>query len=755
MASLPFVGTLESDDDVDQLDNDSDSEEETEKSVRRSRTKKKGNLSFDDDFKFISGGGLEDSNEDPWNLDAAIRFAKHKQESNSNSSSLQDKIVKRRELKKQRKSEKENLLSQTIVGEEDDIKNQSKGKQEKEMEGNGVNNIDNSMQHSDDEDSTSEDEETIDKVIEKKNKFFEEPPPQLKHQNFATMNLSRPLLKAINELGFNHPTPIQASTVPVALMGKDICACAATGTGKTAAYMLPILERLIYRPQQSAMTRVLILTPTRELAIQVHSVTKTLSKHTNIQVCLATGGLDSKIQEAALRKGPDIVIATPGRLVDHLHNTPSFSLQTVEIIVLDEADRMLDENFKDQMEEIVKLSPRGRQTMLFSATMTDEVEELATLSLNQPVRLFVDNNTDVAHNLRQEFVRIRNNREEDRLAIVTALCSRTFQEHCLVFLQTKNLAHRLRIVLGLLGLNVEELHGNLTQLQRLEALRKFKAGEVDILLATDLASRGLDIVGVKTVINASLPPTMKQYIHRVGRTARAGRSGRSVSLVGEKERKLLKEIVKSAKTPVKSRIVPPEVIEKYKGKIQGLDKDLKDILKQESEEKELRISEMEMNKARNLIEHEEEIFSRPPRVWFQSKADLKRKSDKAPNDPASKKSKQDKKKKNTANISESEEDKKKRKEAEFITREAKRSRKKKRLHAFPPDKPDLKLKGKSSKTKATNSGSSSRLKAFDKELTDTSKKALKTFRKSSTPDEAKKFKKNPGRFKSKKRYKRR
>ncbi|XP_020611155.1 probable ATP-dependent RNA helicase DDX27 isoform X2 [Orbicella faveolata] len=593
-------------------------------------------------------------------------------------------------------------------------------------------------------------------ITEKKRKFFEEPPPQVMHQTFTTMNLSRPLLKAINDLGFSHPTPIQTSTIPVALMGKDICACAATGTGKTAAYMLPILERLIYRPQQASVTRVLILTPTRELAIQIHSVTKALSKHTNIQVCLATGGLDGKSQEAALRKGPDIVIATPGRLVDHLHNTPSFNLQTVEIIVLDEADRMLDENFKDQMEEIMKLSPRGRQTMLFSATMTDEVEELVSLSLNQPVRLFVDNNTDVAHNLRQEFVRIRSNREEDRLAIITALCSRTFNEHCLIFLQTKTSAHRLRIILGLLGLNVEELHGNLTQLQRLEALRKFKAGEVDILVATDLASRGLDILGVKTVINANLPPTLKQYIHRVGRTARAGRSGRSVSLVGEKERKLLKEIVKLAKTPVKSRIVPTEVIEKYKSKIQGLEKDLKEILKQESEEKELRISEMEMNKARNLIEHEEEIFSRPPRVWFQSKADLKRKSDKAANGPASKKSKNENKKGRIAvSANENEEDKKKRKEMEFIAREVKRSKKKKRLHAFPPDKPDFNSKGKSSKTKSAAAAGGSRLKAFDKELTDTSKKALKTFRQSSRPDDSKKFKKSPGRFKSKKRYKRR
>nr|XP_058971698.1 uncharacterized protein LOC131798044 [Pocillopora verrucosa] len=164
MASLPFVGTLDSDDDVDQLDNESDSEEETEEIVRSSRTKKKGSSSFDNDFQFLSGEGFEDGNEDPWNLDAAIRFAKHKQESNNNSSSLQDKIVKRRELKKQRKSEKENIQRQAIVGEEDGVKNLSEGKQEKEVKRNGVNNIDNSIQHSDDEDSSSEDEETIDKV---------------------------------------------------------------------------------------------------------------------------------------------------------------------------------------------------------------------------------------------------------------------------------------------------------------------------------------------------------------------------------------------------------------------------------------------------------------------------------------------------------------------------------------------------------------------------------------------------------------
>jgi ATP-dependent RNA helicase DDX27 len=209
--------------------------------------------------------------------------------------------------------------------------------------------------------------------------------------------------------------------------------------------------------------------------------------------------LDSKSQEAALRNQPDVIIATPGRLVDHLLNAPTFNLQTVEILILDEADRMLDEHFMEQMNEIIKLCPQTRQTMLFSATMTDNVQELVRLSLNKPVKLFVDSNIDVADNLQQEFVRIRQKMEDSRPAVITALCCRSFKEQCLVFFQTKRLCHRMRVVFGLLGLKVEELHGSLSQIQRLEALQKFKDGEVDYLLATDLAARGLDITGVKTV----------------------------------------------------------------------------------------------------------------------------------------------------------------------------------------------------------------------------------------------------------------
>ncbi|KAK2559724.1 putative ATP-dependent RNA helicase DDX27 [Acropora cervicornis] len=528
MAALPFVGTLDSDEEVQQVDDETESEDEQTKPVKKAKKKKKGKSDvFQDGFNLFSGE-TEDGNKDPWNFDAAINLLKKRQISTFQTS-LQDKISKRRDDKR-----KSTMLLIIIM-----------------------------------------------KITK-----------TMKVRILAVKKAAQKMMKKQTR---EEKEIFSRTTTP----------------RKTAAYMLPILERLIYRPQNTTVTRVLVLAPTRELAIQVHSVSQALAKHTNIQICLATGGLDSKNQVALLRRGPDIVIATPGRLVDHLHNAPTFSLHTVEIIVLDEADRMLDENFQDQMEEIIKLSPGGRQTMLFSATMTDEVEELANLSLNQPVRLFVDNNTDVAYNLRQEFVRIRNNRENDRLAIVTALCSRNFDEHCLIFMQTKHSAHRLRIILGLLGLN------------RLEALRKFKEGQVDILVATDLASRGLDILGVKTVINTTLPPTLKQYIHRVGRTARAG-----------------------------------QVIDKYKSKIEGLEKDVKAILKQEGEEKELRVSEMQVSKARNLIEHEKEIFSRPPRVWIQSKRDTKRKA------------------------------------------------------------------GKSSKS----AGVVSRFKAFDKELTDTSKNALKAFR---------------------------
>lgn len=235
---------------------------------------------------------------------------------------------------------------------------------------------------------------------------------------------------------------------------------------------------------------------------------------------------------------------------------------------------MLDEYFAEQMKEIVKSCSRSRQTMLFSATMSEQVKDLVSISLQKPVKIFVNTNQTVAYNLRQEFIRIREEKEEDREPILAALVCRTFHDHCMVFVQTKKQAHRLHILLGLLGMRAGELHGNLTQQQRLESLKKFKEDQIDILIATDVAARGLDIFGVKTVINFVMPITTEHYIHRVGRTARAGRAGVSVSLAGERERKIVKDIIKNSESQIKNRIIPPEIIEKYRKRCVALEPEI-------------------------------------------------------------------------------------------------------------------------------------------------------------------------------------
>uniref|UniRef100_A0A914KQ93 RNA helicase n=1 Tax=Meloidogyne incognita TaxID=6306 RepID=A0A914KQ93_MELIC len=425
--------------------------------------------------------------------------------------------------------------------------------------------------------------------------FFEKSSDQLEQKvsSFDELNLSRPILKAILECGFQLPTPIQAACIPVALAGRDICACSATGTGKTAAFMLPIFERLLYKPQgKRPTTRVLVLVPTRELAIQVFQVSKRLAKYTSVEMCLVAGGLDVRAQEAALRMGLDVVIATPGRLIDHLHNSPNFSLLDIEVLVLDEADRMLEEQFMEQLSEIIKLCARNRQTMLFSATLSEAVEDLARLSLDKPIKLFVNENTDVALNLRQEFVRIRGGNEEEnslREAMVAALVARNFSERTIIFVRTKHECERLCILLALMGLKTGQLHGGLNQVQRVQALHSFrKQTDVKILCATDLAARGLDIEGVMTVINMHMPNTIKNYIHRVGRTARAGKTGRAISMIGENDRKLAKEILKEKTTNssnIIQRSIPPEIINLFLKQIKQLESSIEKLIEDEKIEK--------------------------------------------------------------------------------------------------------------------------------------------------------------------------
>ncbi|XP_068639904.1 DEAD-box ATP-dependent RNA helicase 28 [Aristolochia californica] len=444
------------------------------------------------------------------------------------------------------------------------------------------------------------------------------------HANsFMELNLSRPLLKACEALGYHKPTPIQAACIPLALTGRDICGSAITGSGKTAAFTLPVLERLLFRPKRIPAIRVLVLTPTRELAVQVHSMTEKLAQFTDIRCSLVVGGLSLKVQEAALRSMPDIVVATPGRIIDHLRNSQSVGLEDLAVLILDEADRLLELGFSAEIRELIHLCPKRRQTMLFSATMTEEIDELVKLSLTKPLRLSADPSTKRPATLTEEVVRIRANREGNQEAVLLALCTKTFTNKVIIFSGTKQAAHRMKILFGLTGLKAAELHGNLTQIQRLDALELFRKQEVDFLIATDVAARGLDIIGVQTVINFACPRDITSYVHRVGRTARAGREGCAVTFVTDNDRSLLKGIAKRAGSKLRSRIVADLSIAKWIRTIDQMEEQVAAVLQEEREERALRKAEMEAAKAENMIEHKEEIFSRPKRTWFATEKEKK------------------------------------------------------------------------------------------------------------------------------------
>ncbi|GMS99519.1 hypothetical protein PENTCL1PPCAC_21694 [Pristionchus entomophagus] len=615
------------------------------------------------------------------------------------------------EMKNVRKYLKKSQQSSTL---EDKIA----AERERLREENGEEDVDESKMMELDEDLEQLEVDAKDRLREKQKTgrtkgtkeqeafFSQEDEDDLMPTTFEELMLSRPTLKAISAAGFTEPTPIQARTIPVALAGRDICACAATGTGKTGSFVIPIVERLLHRSRASPSTRVLVLVPTRELAIQVFQVFRKLSVHSQLDICLCAGGLDLKTQEAALRASPDVVVATPGRLLDHLHNTPTFTLSTIEVLVLDEADRMLEEAFKEQMGEIIKMCAKQRQTLLFSATMTDQIDELASMSLQKPVRIFINENTDTALKLRQEFIRLRAGHEKDRESIVAALVTRTFSDRTLVFVRTKRECQRVQILLGLLGLKTAQLHSSLTQTQRVEALAKFRRAEIDCLICTDLASRGLDIEQVHTVLNMHMPRTLKSYIHRVGRTARAGKAGRSISLVTEDDRKLLKEIVKSnADRAMKQRLVAPEVVQAYKDKIEGLEESIEKIEEDEKVEKQLRIAEQEQKNVELKLNGEK--TEREGRVWFKKPTELDRMKKKAERKRVAKEEHRKQMAERTP------EDRAAERTAAFQARKIKRDKKPQRMRAVVEDE-DRPRGGKQGGKKRASSSFTSSLTSIDK-----------------------------------------
>ncbi|XP_074638446.1 putative ATP-dependent RNA helicase DDX47 isoform X1 [Acropora palmata] len=353
---------------------------------------------------------------------------------------------------------------------------------------------------------------------------------------FESLGVIDVLCEACQQLGWKTPTKIQREAIPVALEGKDIIGLAETGSGKTGAFAIPVLQALLANPQRLYC---LVLTPTRELAFQISEQFEALGSSIGVKCAVIVGGMDMMSQSLTLAKKPHVIIASPGRLVDHLENTKGFNLRALKYLIMDEADRILNLDFEKEIDTILKVIPRERRTYLYSATMTKKVQKLQRASLQNPVKVEVATKYTTVEKLQQSYLFIPNKYKDCYLvSILNDLAGNSF----MVFCGTCNNVQRMALLLRNLGLPVVPLHGQMSQTKRLGALNKFKSKDRSILIATDVASRGLDIPHVDVVINFDIPTHSKDYIHRVGRTARAGRSGRSITFVTQYDVELYQRI---------------------------------------------------------------------------------------------------------------------------------------------------------------------------------------------------------------------
>ena len=371
---------------------------------------------------------------------------------------------------------------------------------------------------------------------------------------FEQLGLAPEILLAVKEQGYETPTPIQAQAIPVVLAGRDLMGCAQTGTGKTAGFTLPILHRLLTTPRPAGVKRirVLVLVPTRELAAQVEESVQAYSTHMEVRSTVVFGGVGINPQISAMKKAPEILVATPGRLLDHV-GQKTVDLSGVEILVLDEADRMLDMGFIRDIRKLISLLPARRQNLMFSATFSDEIKELAGGFLTNPASVEVARRNTAAETVRQQVYRVDREKKRDLLIHL-------IQEHgwhqVLVFTRTKHGANTLAEKLTKAGIEAAAIHGNKSQAARTRALQSFKDLKLHVLVATDIAARGIDIEDLPHVVNYELPNVAEDYVHRIGRTGRAGSEGDAVSLVCVDELDLLKGIEKLLKKELPKLTLP-------------------------------------------------------------------------------------------------------------------------------------------------------------------------------------------------------
>ena len=359
--------------------------------------------------------------------------------------------------------------------------------------------------------------------------------------SFKDLGLSEPLLKAISKKGYTTPSPIQEKAIPPVMEGRDVLASAQTGTGKTAGFTLPLLHYLSENPKEKFRPiRALILTPTRELAAQVHESVREYSEFLDIRSTVIFGGVNQKPQAAAIRRGVDILVATPGRLLD-LHNQNLLSLKRVEVFILDEADRMLDMGFLRDIEKVMSVMPSKRQNLMFSATFSKDIRKLANGILNNPVQVEATPENTTVEAISQKVYRVAKGKKPD---LLIKLISEGKWKQVLVFNRTKHGANKLTKKLISSGISAAAIHGNKSQGARTKALAGFKNGSVRVMVATDIAARGLDIPLLPHVVNFELPNISEDYVHRIGRTGRAGANGKAISLVSADETTFLRDIEK-------------------------------------------------------------------------------------------------------------------------------------------------------------------------------------------------------------------
>jgi ATP-dependent RNA helicase RhlE len=365
---------------------------------------------------------------------------------------------------------------------------------------------------------------------------------------FDTFGLHRELTRAIADLGFEKPTPIQVAAIPPALEGRDVLACAMTGSGKTAAFVLPILQRIREKPR--GVTRALVLTPTRELAAQVAEHFSELAKHTGVSVAAVFGGVGSRPQEDAFRRGVDVIVGTPGRLLDHFQNDYA-RLKEIEVLVLDEADRMLDMGFLPDIYRILRHLPKApRQTFFFSATMPDPIVELSREIVKSPVKIAIERKPAPPITITQALYPVPSHL---KVGLLAELLHRGEIGNAIVFCRTKHRANRLADRLEKQGISIGRIHGNRSQAQRTSALAAFKKGRTRVLVATDIVARGIDVEALDHVVNFDVPVAPDDYIHRVGRTARAEMTGDAYTLVSPEEESYARAIERAAGRKIERR----------------------------------------------------------------------------------------------------------------------------------------------------------------------------------------------------------